>query len=125
MAFATAVTTPVAPRMAGNWGIAPCDYRNFAGHCWYEILRRPEQDICLEDGEFQVISQRGLRYIGRWTGRTRQFRSFHGCLEAMPTAELYRVDTVVEYVGDLPVLVGRRGDRLDGGTWHASPEAVA
>jgi hypothetical protein len=118
MAFATAVTTPITRRLDGaKFGASPCDSESRA--VW-DVMDRPDQEICLEEGEFQLTSSRGSRLIGRFTGRTRNMRG-----AACPTIEVFQVDTVVEMVGDLPVLVGRRGQRLEGGTWWTSPKAVA
>ncbi len=41
----------------------------------------------------------------------------------VPTIEVFDVDTVVAMVGDLPVIVGRRGERLKG-TWWTHSNAV-
>lgn len=115
MAYATSISTPVARRLDGaRYGASPCDNSTKA---WWDICYRPDQDICLEDGEFMLEGPRGVRRIGRFTGRTRWIGNF-----CAATIEVYEVDTVVEMVGDLPVIVGRRGERLKG-TWWTHPNA--
>jgi hypothetical protein len=112
MAFATAVRTPIARE---GFEAIPCDRE--MPRCWYSIKVRPAQEILLEDGEFMVEGSKGNRLIGRFTGRTRYIPYYK---ERFVTLELYDIDTVVEYVGDLPVIVGRRGERIPGGTWFTS-----
>lgn len=62
----------------------------------------------------------GLRRIGRFTGRRRWITSSFQA----PTIEVFDIDTVVEMVGNLPVIVGRRGERIKG-TWWTNPKALA
>jgi hypothetical protein len=119
MAFATATTTPVAVRLDGmRFTAQPCEGKTRA---WWEVLPRPEQDICLEDGEFQLTGPYGQRMIGRFTGRRRWVNN-NTCHAV--TIEVFDIDTVVEMVGELPVMVGRRGERLEGGTWWTHRNAV-
>lgn len=119
MAFATATATPIAARLDGSrYTAQPCEGCTRA---WWEVQVRPEQDICLEAGEFQLSGPHGQRLIARFTGRSRWVNAS----TYAPTLEVYDVATVVEMVGDLPVLVGRRGERLEGGTWWTSPSALA
>lgn len=118
MAYATAVTTPITARSDSfRYSASPCDNSHKQ---WWDVCPRPEQDLCLEEGEFQMNGPHGLRRIGRFTGRKRWVNSN----TYAPTIEVYDVDTVVEMVGDLPVIVGRRGERIKG-TWWTSPKAVA
>lgn len=118
MAFATAVTTPIVIRLDGcRYAASPCDKSSKA---WWEIHPRPAQDILLEEGEFMLEGPQGQRRIGRFTGRKRWVTpSFQA-----PTFEIFDVDTVVEMVGDLPVIVGRRGEKIKG-TWWTHPNACA
>lgn len=129
MAFATATASPIRRNLAGSqWTCQPCQGEQ---RLYWTVEARPDQDICLEEGEFQVTCrERGIRRIGRLTGRTRKisgydFTAGRMAQIAFPTVELFEVDTVVEMVGELPVIVGRRGERLEGGTWYTSPNALA
>lgn len=131
MAFATSTSTPIRRCLTGSqWPCEPCDASNKQRLYWV-VENRPDHDILLEEGEFQVTCrERGIRRIGRLTGRTRKFAAWdfakgYSTKVAFPTVELYDVDTVVEMVGDLPVIVGRRGERLKIGTWRVSPCALA
>lgn len=129
MAFATATATPIRRDLSGSqWTCEPCDGKQ---RLHWTVEARPDHDILLEEGEFQVTCRdRGLRRIGRLTGRTRQMSAWDFQTNRMaripfPTVELFDVDTVVEMVGELPVIVGRRGERIEGGTWYTSPNALA
>lgn len=118
MAYATTIFTPIRRDIAcSRWSCEPCDHKQ---RLWWDIDVRPDHDILLEEGEFQISQrERGIRRIGVFTGRTRRIGG-----TPCPTLEVYDVDTVVEMVGDLPVIVGRRGERIPGGTWYTSPNAV-
>lgn len=117
MAYATAATTPIASVVDCSYTADPCDEKRGA---WWDVCRRPDQDVCLEEGEFMLKGPRGLRRIARFTGRTRRiYTGFRA-----PTMEVFDVSTVVEMVGELPVIVGRRGKRLPG-TWWTHPSAMA
>lgn len=110
MAFATATATPIRrpqfPRQFDCFALG-----GHFGAVW-AVDQRPDQEICLEDGEFQISTPNGQRLIAKLTGRTRKARrKSEGTLA---TCEVFRVDTVVEMVGELPVLVGRRGERVEG-----------
>lgn len=121
MAFATTVKTPIAySPYSCRWVCSPCDRTDPRYSRWFEVKRRPDQEILLEEGEFQIDGPHGTRYIGVFTGRTRAIGGGR-----CPTVEVYDIDTVVEMVGDLPVIVGRRGQRISGGTWYTSPQAKA
>ena len=117
MAYATCAFYPIST--AGRFGAAPCDRAAFKRLHFLDIEPVCPQDLCLEEGEFVITSPKGMRYIAIATGRTRFFNGFRG-----PTLDVYEVDTVVEMVGDLPVIVGRRGQKLDGGTWITSEKAL-
>jgi hypothetical protein len=117
MAYATAVTTPIASVLSGGFTADPCGEKRGP---WWDVKVRPDQDICLEEGEFMLKGPRGLRRIARFTGRDRWITSTFRA----PTLEVFDVDTVVEMVGDLPVIVGRRGEKVKG-TWYTSPKAKA
>lgn len=120
MAYATAVSSPITLRKDGfRFTAEPCDAPGKQRKLWWDVLPRPEQDLCLEDGEFQLNGPNGTRRIGRFTGRKRWVNS----KTYAPTIEVFDVNTVVEMVGDLPVIVGRRGERLKG-TWWVAPQAV-
>lgn len=120
MAYATALTSPITQRKDGFCFTAePCGIPAGARRSWWEVCPRPEQDLCLEEGEFQLSGPYGTRRIARFTGRKRWVNS----KVYAPTIEVFDVDTVVEMVGDLPVIVGRRGERLKG-TWWVAPQAV-
>jgi hypothetical protein len=119
MAFATAAATPINARLDGaRYTAQPCEGKTRA---WWEVQPRPDQDICLEGDEFQLSGPYGQRLIARFTGRSRWINS----TTFAPTLEVFDVATVVEMVGELPVMVGRRGERLEGGTWWTSPQAAA
>jgi hypothetical protein len=119
-AYATAVRSPIAHRLDGyHFTAEPCDSLARARRQWWDVCERPEQDICLEDGEFQLSGPHGCRRIARFTGRWRMVNSYR----YVPTIEVFDVDTVVVMVGDLPVIVGRRGERLKG-TWWTHSNAV-
>lgn len=122
MTYATAVSTPVNRNYYGaQWSCDPCEGER---RLWWTVEARPDHDILLEEGEFQITQrERGIRRIGVFTGRTRKIAGGGNCLPC-PTIEVYDVDTVVEMVGDLPVIVGRRGARIPGGTWFTHPSAV-
>lgn len=113
MAYATATTTPIS---GYGFSAEPCDGGKGP---WWDVMERPDQEICLEEGEFLLKSMKGSRLIGEFTGRKRWVNSS----TYAPTINVYEVDTVVEMVGDLPVIVGRRGNRIKG-TWWTSPKAV-
>ena len=118
--YATAVRSPIVHRLDGSHFTAePCDSLARARRQWWDVCERPEQDICLEDGEFQLSGPHGCRRIARFTGRKRWVNS----RTCAPTIEVFDVDTVVAMVGDLPVIVGRRGERLKG-TWWTHSNAV-
>lgn len=120
MAYATAVFTPVASRKDGfRFTAEPCDSSSKQRRQWWEVCPRPDQDICLEDGELQLNGPHGTRRIARFTGRKRWVSP----QVYSPTIEVFDVATVVEMVGEMPVIVGRRGERLKG-TWWVSPKAV-
>ena len=121
MTYSTAVSSPIAHRTDGNRFVAqPCvPAKERSKGSWWEICERPEQDICLEDGEFQLSGPYGSRRIARFTGRRRWVDSS----TYAPTVEVYDVDTVVMMVGDLPVIVGKRGERFKG-TWWVHPSSV-
>lgn len=116
MAYATAIKTPIAhPQGCSGYGASPCDGGSKAN---WDVLTRPEQDICLENDEFQLNGPYGQRLIARFTGRTRRVNGGR-----VPTLDVFDVATVVEMVGQLPVMIGRRGNRIEGGTWWTSPNA--
>ena len=115
MAYATATATPIAQIYGSHWICEPTDPSD--RRAW-EIRRRPDQEICLEDGEFQINGPNGIRRIGRLTGRTRRIRGIN-----CPTINLYDIDTVVEMVGEMPVIIGRAGDKLPG-TWWIYPNVL-
>lgn len=115
MAYATATATPIAPVEGSYWICEPTDPSD--RRAW-EIKRRPDQEICLESGEFQINGPKGIRRIGRLTGRTRRIRGLD-----CPTINVYDIDTVVEMVGDQPILIGRAGDKLPG-TWWIYPNVL-
>lgn len=113
MAFATATATPIRrPEFRRQFDCFPLE----AGYCAvWTVDQRPDQEICLEPGEFQISTPNGQRLIAKLTGRTRKARrKSEGTLA---TCEVFQIETVVEMVGELPVLVGRRGERVEGGTW--------
>jgi len=60
----------------------------------------------------------GCRYIAKATGRTRWFGTW-----LVATLQVFEIDTVVEMVGELPVIVGRRGEKLPG-TWRTNLQAI-
>ena len=60
----------------------------------------------------------GCRYIAKATGRTRWFGSWLAA-----TLDVYGIDTVVEMVGEMPVIVGCRGEKLPG-TWRTNLGAL-
>lgn len=115
MAFATATNTIIAPVFGSYWVCEPCDPSD--RRAW-EVCRRPDQEICLESGEFQINGPNGIRRIGRLTGKTRRVRG-----NVCPTLKVYDVETVVEMVGDLPVIIGRAGSKLPG-TWWVFPNVL-
>lgn len=120
MAYATAVSSPITLRKDGfRYTAEPCDTPAKQRKLWWDVCPRPEQDLCLEDGEFQLNGPHGCRRIARFTGRKRWVNS----KVYAPTIEVFDVETTVEMVGDLPVIVGRRGERLKG-TWWVAPQAV-
>lgn len=122
MAFATSITTPIRrPEFKRQFDCFPVTDAPL-GTVW-TADHRPDQEICLEEGEFQISTPNGQRMIARLTGRTRKPRRVsQGTLLA--TCEVFQIDTVVEMVGDLPVLVGRRGERVEG-VWAVRHFAVA
>jgi hypothetical protein len=126
MAYATALTSPISQRKDGfRYTAEPCcDTVPKASRQWWDVCPRPEQDLCLEEGEFQLNGPHGTRRIARFTGRKRWINS----KTYAPTIEVFDIATVVEMVGELPVIVGRRGERLKGTWWVASqavnPQAV-
>lgn len=119
MAYATAANLPITRE---GFSASHCDpapngrKRGWWG--WWDILPTTPQDLCLENGEFVIKNAHGHRLIARATGRTRRFGS-----HLAATLEVFEVDTVVEMVGDLPVIVGRRGERLPG-TWKTATGAL-
>lgn len=120
MAYATSRTSPIASRKDGfRYTAEPCTAAEKQLRQWWDVCPRPEQDLCLEEGEFQLNGPHGIRRIARFTGRKRWVNS----KTYAPTIEVFDVATVVEMVGDLPVIVGRRGERLKG-TWWVVPQAV-
>lgn len=111
MTFATTTTTPIRrPEFKRQFDCFPVSEAPL-GTVW-TVDQRPDQEICLEDGEFQISTPNGQRLIARLTGRTRKPRRKSEGLLA--TCEVFQIDTVVEMVGELPVLVGRRGQRVEG-----------
>lgn len=120
MAYATAITTPI--NRFGSFTADPCEkapggrLRGWWGH--WQILADAPQDICLEEGEFAMEGPHGCRLIAKATGRTRWFGTWLAA-----TLNVYEVATVVEMVGEMPVIVGRRGDKLPG-TWRTSLNAL-
>ena len=117
MAYATCAFYPIST--ASRFGAAPCDRAAYKALGFLNIEPACPQDLCLEDGEFVITSLKGMRYIGKATGRTRWINGFKAS-----TLDVFEVDTVVEMVGDLPVIVGRRGQKLEGGTWFTSEKAL-
>jgi hypothetical protein len=119
MAYATAVSSPITLRQDGfRFTAEPCSIPARQRRQWWEVCPHPEQDLCLEEGEFQLNGPHGTRRIARFTGRKRWVNKTY-----VPTIEVFDIATVVEMVGELPVIVGRRGERLKG-TWWISPQAV-
>ena len=116
--YATACETPIT---RSGFTANPCDKapdgRKRGWWGWWDILATAPHDICLEAGEFVLEGNNGVRLIGCPTGRTRWFGS-----TLTATFNVFEIDTVVEMVGDLPVIVGRRGNRLPG-TWKTHPNA--
>ena len=131
MTFATAISSPIVSRQDGfRFTAEPCEGPTKVRKQWtgifqikvelqWEVCSRPDQEICLEEGEFQLNGPHGTRRIARLTGRKRWVNSH----TYAPTIEVYDIETTVEMVGDLPVIVGRRGERLKG-TWWISPQAI-
>jgi hypothetical protein len=117
--FATATFSPIT---RNGFSASHCDAapngRKRGWWGWWDVLPVAPQDLCLEEGEFALEDARGSRLIARATGRTRWFGSHN-----MATLEVFDIDTVVEMVGDLPVIVGKRGNRLPG-TWKTSTLAL-
>ena len=113
--FVTATETPIT---RSGFTASPCDaYSGFNPKAWWDILPVAPHDICLGSEEFVIEGPHGVRMIGVPTGRTRWFGSF-----LTATFNVYEVDTVVEMVGELPVIVGRRGRKLPG-TWKTHMNA--
>ncbi len=120
MIYATAARSPIAHILGGSQFTAePCDSPAKQRRQWWDVCERPDQDICLEDGEFQLSGPHGFRRIARFTGRMRWVNSG----TCAPTIEVFDVETVVAMVGDLPVIVGCRGERIKG-TWWTHWNAV-
>ena len=110
--FATATETPVTRSgFSGSHCDKSPDGRKRGWWGWWDILDKTPHDICLEANEFVLEGPHGARLIGIPTGRTRWFGS-----TLTATFNVFEIDTVVEMVGDLPVIVGRRGKKLPG-TW--------
>ena len=113
MAFATATASPIRrPEFSRQFDCFPLEP---GFRAVWTVDQRPDQEICLEEGEFQISTPNGQRLIAKLTGRTRKAR--RRSEGTLATCEVFRIDTVVEMVGELPVLVGRRGERVEGGTW--------
>jgi hypothetical protein len=120
MAFSTATTSPI--NRTGSYTAEPCEKapggvrKGWWGH--WDVLADAPHDLCLEEGEFALEGPHGCRYIAKATGRTRWFGTWLAA-----TLQVFEIDTVVEMVGELPVIVGRRGEKLPG-TWRTNLQAI-